>query len=501
MKILFKIWLLITLLFSNSLIFAEEENISLDYPKSTKLWNEFKIDVTNIETELEEIYDTEIIIEWDTRWASSLSGPVYSRIFDSYWDKEIILSIYKSNDQERELIFSKEIWVFVYEKPLFMIIDSDINIQKIESFNTQAKLNGIYILNKVLEWNNLDKENIISMIKKADSLFAWEFSYISIWWGKDFLVNTLSKIDKEKNINNYSFSKEKDFALISTFNISILESYFGNFISWKDWIWDLIIIEDISKNQIFNAPESIIALENNLLTNSYKFLKVEKDTEQNSLLFISKFLNNLSNSGFPILDIYIIILIPFLLLWVSAFKHLIWTSTLGIIIPISLTIMFFKLWVLVSLWLLIVIILTNIIIARLINRYTLLYTPKISFITVINIVVLIWVINILYSYWLISLLITDVIFTIFFLIIAERMLSIIVWKEFREYGNNLIYTIVFSLLSYVFFSINTVQVIILSFPEMIIILIPLLFLIWRFTGLRITEYFRFKEIIKNIEEE
>jgi hypothetical protein len=36
---------------------------------------------------------------------------------------------------------------------------------------------------------------------------------------------------------------------------------------------------------------------------------------------------------------------------------------------------------------------------------------------------------------------------------------------------------------------------------MILGLIPLNFLIGKFTGLRVTEYFRFREVIKTVEEE
>jgi hypothetical protein len=33
-----------------------------------------------------------------------------------------------------------------------------------------------------------------------------------------------------------------------------------------------------------------------------------------------------------------------------------------------------------------------------------------------------------------------------------------------------------------------------------LLLIPLNFIVWKFTWLRVTEYFRFREVIKSIEE-
>jgi hypothetical protein len=50
------------------------------------------------------------------------------------------------------------------------------------------------------------------------------------------------------------------------------------------------------------------------------------------------------------------------------------------------------------------------------------------------------------------------------------------------------------------FSIPIIKTIILTYPELLILIIPISFLIWRFTWLRVTEYFRFKELIKSIEE-
>lgn len=89
---------------------------------------------------------------------------------------------------------------------------------------------------------------------------------------------------------------------------------------------------------------------------------------------------------------------------------------------------------------------------------------------------------------------------IFFILIAEKLINIIIWKEFWEYKIPLLNTIIFSIFSYLFFSINFIKTFILAYPETIILIIPILFFIWKFTWLRVTEYFRFKEIIKSIEE-
>ena len=101
---------------------------------------------------------------------------------------------------------------------------------------------------------------------------------------------------------------------------------------------------------------------------------------------------------------------------------------------------------------------------------------------------------------LIQININDIMFIIFFILISEKLITVIVSKEFNEYKDSLVNTMVFSLLAYIFFSINIIITFILAYPEIIILLIPISFIIGKFTWLRVTEYFRFKEVIKSIEE-
>jgi hypothetical protein len=91
-------------------------------------------------------------------------------------------------------------------------------------------------------------------------------------------------------------------------------------------------------------------------------------------------------------------------------------------------------------------------------------------------------------------------FFIFFILISEKLITVIISKEFWEYKANLWNTLIFAFTSYLIFSLIFIKTILLSYPELIILLVPLLFMIWKFTGLRVTEYFRFREVIKSIEE-
>jgi hypothetical protein len=96
--------------------------------------------------------------------------------------------------------------------------------------------------------------------------------------------------------------------------------------------------------------------------------------------------------------------------------------------------------------------------------------------------------------------INNILYVILFFIVSEKLITIITSKEFGEYKKSLVGTLLVSLICYALFNFNTLLVFLTAYPETLILLVPLNFLLGRFTGLRITEYFRFREVVKSIEE-
>ncbi len=492
------LFLLITLflILPSSTFWNEEYLNNITYKQNIQVWKNFNIDLSNIKKILEDNFWTKVVIEWNIKWEITKTWDIFNKIFEKTWNKRISLNIYKLEKKDKNLIIEKNINIFVYENNILLITWPNINKNNLDNLIESAKDWGVYINVKNISKNELIRTNLLEIIKKYKNINS--SNYISIWWDKNFLINSLSKLNKEIELSNY---KEKlNFSFISSFNIDILRNYLNNFLSNKLWINEIIMIDETSRFQIIKAPKSIEKLKEKLMNNNYTFLELTPKNDINKLLFISKFVNNLSWKWFNTQDIYILLIIPFLLTLISIQKHLIWLSPMWIIIPIFITILLFKIWILVSLVIISTILITNLLLSKIINKYTLLYTPKISFITIINILTMIISINLLYSYNLLNINISDGLFIILLIVISERFITIILSKEFIEYKLNLFNTIIFALFTYFLLDLNIINTFLLAYPEIILLLIPLNFIIWRFTWLRVTEYFRFKEIIKNIEE-
>lgn len=263
----------------------------------------------------------------------------------------------------------------------------------------------------------------------------------------------------------------------------------------------MFLLNDNSKYLILKQ-NLIKDLENELNKNNHEYIDINmKKNDLNNMFFISKFINNLSNSWYSTNSIYIFLIIPIILTIIIFFKHFIWLSPIGIVIPLFITLMFLKIWFLLTLILIFFYICLNLFLSLIVSRYNLLYAPKMVFLISINIISFILLLNVWFSLNLISLNLSDVLYFIVFIIISEKMINILISKDLLEYKDSFIYTILISIFCYLVLNLNYVKVLTLSFPEIIIILVPINFLIWIFSWLRITEYFRFKEIIKSIEEE
>ena len=253
--------------------------------------------------------------------------------------------------------------------------------------------------------------------------------------------------------------------------------------------------------QILKFPQMIGELQSWLDRSSYDYRDINTNIEISPILFVSNFIKELSLSWVKNSDIYIILLIPIFLTFVSVSKHIIGFSTLWNIIPVFLAIMFFKLWVIFTLFVLWFLFVFNLLIARFLNKYTLLYTPKVSLITIANLLFFMLFYELTQYTDYINIPLQNIIYVVLLFLVSERFISIITTKEYREYKKSIWWTCVVALLCFALFYIDPLLVFLFAYPEILLILIPFNFFLWKFTGLRITEYFRFGEIIKNAEQE
>jgi hypothetical protein len=482
------------------------EKYTIDYQERSYFWNTFEISVTELDESLRGNFpDVSIEYIWEVFSNEPQSGTTLSTTFETVGEKTIELNVFANiseTDEEgnevinKKLLYSYDESVFVYEKSIPVLtsntMDNDALADYIEAWEDLWVY--IYQIWTVSE-QELIWEDIINSLSEYKISFPENSDYLAIWWEKEFLFSALSQI-RRADIENQSLN----IVLISSYNTTILKKYIANAVAWKSFIKDGFIIDESLKFQTLKNPQNIINLKKEVETNNYSYTPITENIDISPIFFMSRFINDLSNNWVSTTHIYIILLLPLFLTVIGISKHLIGISTLWSIIPVFITLLYLQIGVaftLVLIWFLIV---CNIGISKFISKYTLLYTPKVTFITILNLLIFMLFYQGLQYLEIMTIDISNILYIILFFIVSEKLITIITSKEFREYKKSLIGTLIVSLLCYWLFNFNTLLVFLTAYPETLILLVPLNFLLGRFTWLRITEYLRFREIVKSIEE-
>ncbi len=476
---------------------AITRDLELQHENINFLWEDFSIDASEIDTLIKKDFpDFQLTYSWTIFSQNPQSGLKLTTNFDSFGEKAIELNVFVNDEDEDQLVYSSDFKVFVYQKSIALLTSSTVDRTEIGKFKDAAEDAWIYVY--TISDNSesyIYGDEIIASLDTYKANLKDNSDYITIWWEKEFLFSALSQIQSQA-----TQSQEFNVVLISPYNATILKNYITNSVSWKNVIKSWFIIDESLKYQILKNPEKIENFKLQMDSNSYLYTELMETAKIPAYYFVSRFINELSNNGVRLTDIYIILLLPVFLTLVWVSKHFIWLSTLGTIIPVFLSILYIKIGIIFTLGVMAFLLVVNILLSKFISRYTLLYTPKVTFITIVNLIVFMWVFLLAKEFTSFNIPTDNIIYIIIFFIIAEKLISIITSKEFREYKKSFLGTILISLLCFSLLHFKGFLVFLTAYPEILIILIPFNFMLWRFTGLRITEYLRFREIVKSIEE-
>jgi len=134
------------------------------------------------------------------------------------------------------------------------------------------------------------------------------------------------------------------------------------------------------------------------------------------------------------------------------------------------------------------------------NRITLLYRPKIVFFVTVQMIFFVVMFNILSIQNIMNISASDMIFSFLFLILNTRIIEIMTSKDLGEYRNSIVYTLLIPIVCFGVLQTNTIKILLLSYPELILLTLPVNLFLGRYSGLRLTEYIRFLPIIREKQD-
>jgi len=195
--------------------------------------------------------------------------------------------------------------------------------------------------------------------------------------------------------------------------------------------------------------------------------------------------------------IVLILIFPIIATIIVLIRHIIGLKTLGVYIPSILAISFLATGLKIGLIFFLSILILGTLIRFVLIKLRLLYLPRIALILTF-VSLLTFFLVVFASFFNVSKLTEMAIFPMLIMIIlVERFINVQIEKGFNEALILTLETLAISIFCYFLMVSREVKTFILHYPGIILIVILFNLLIGRWTGLRLTEYFRFQQILKS----
>lgn len=409
----------------------------------------------------------------------------YLRYFTTPWEVTLEARIH-TNENICEWVIIKKIRV--YESMLTYIGSKRLWVE--------TGIKDIFEKKNILYKSYIDMINISTSEVNQDIWSSIDQSDIFIIWSSDILgfFSDIVKLQKAKQV---SFSKKKIY-VISDFSRSLLSKVLASSLS-QIWATKVFLI---SEDQFYGL---ITRVSSWWETESWVWQKISYE-KSNTVYSLSSFLEFLAYAGFSYQLLAFLLSITFVVLILNILKQVIGFNVFGIYYPILFAITVSSLGI--SAFIFIVIAFLSIFIVNSFARKVhLLLHAKRALLISLYIALFLFILGIdnFFELSLINYVIFDnplIIFPLFItIILADKifqedinMLGRSWFMDIVQYG--IITFVIYELIEY-----KALQYFLISYPDIIILVVFLNILVGRYMWLQLFEYFRFSPLLRKLNEE
>ena len=245
---------------------------------------------------------------------------------------------------------------------------------------------------------------------------------------------------------------------------------------------------DGARQTIFDAPVEYVLLG----SFSERAISTLRPTN-----FMSFGLNFLVNRGVPINNIILILMLPVIATILAFARQVIGIKAFGLITPAMTTLTFLVMGLRYGLAVFIVVLLSGTVTRMLLRRLRLLYLPRMALVlTSASLAILV-----LLGLGVVTEGAATLSFSIFPILILTILAEEFIAVQFKSGARTALtttgWTLLLSIVCYYIVSWQLLRTFLLSYPEIILLAIPINIALGRFTGLRLVEYFRFRTLLRH----
>ncbi len=447
----------------------------------------------------------EIHYEWDFGDGNKNEGV---EVLHSYKSPGYYVVTLKISDGEN--ISENKMKIYVYSKLITLITDRTQDQDHIKIIQDFAENKGVFI--KTIESygssTEFISEEILAKKLVEDTEFIEKSRQIVVWTNENAGLNAISRLVQQKS--NELFAKKDIVFLDNDINAgkSRIQRQF-----------DVINPKSI----IVTKEAAIVDLVESSTTEKFlQILKQEggayevidsKTGKPKIWNFMSYFVNLLISNGIPDNTIALLLLLPVIATVVAFMRQVIGVTTFGIYTPSIITLSFLIIGIYAGLLTLVLAILVGTLSRPLLKKVRMLFIPKMAIvITLVSLSLFLILIASIYLNLFDPRFFSIAIFPMLILsTLVEKFVSSKGEKGYASatvlMGETLLVAIVAYFiaggeinLGFFSFKFELIKWLMLTYPELIFLLIVVNVLLGRWSGLRVLEHVRFREVLRNIEE-
>lgn len=390
--------------------------------------------------------------------------------------------------------------VVAYKRKVILIADTSVSQEKLGMHADEALKNGTYvqILQPEPSTPILSMEDAIrklltdnkDSLNGADTIVIWTEGISGLQALLRFVQDTAERIASIEN---------QTIALITERSLTIVERTTRGAINLLQ-PKSVLITRKEAINPILLST-TVDEFKSSIQSRDIDSLEVESSPSSiRPWDFLSMLVNYLLSQGVSAQAVILLLMLPIIATIFAFLKQVIGITTFGLYTPSIIALSFLALGWWVGVLFLLVVLATGYLTRSAMKKWRLLYIPKVAIIlTVVSITLLILVAigtaaGLAFS--------RDTIFILLIMsTLSENFLNLKTEEGWWSAMVGVIETIAGSLLCVFIIQSQTLQSVILAFPELIFGTLLINIGLGRWTGLRVLEYFRFREVFKHLQEE
>ncbi|HSW97450.1 MAG TPA: 7TM domain-containing protein [Candidatus Saccharimonadales bacterium] len=213
--------------------------------------------------------------------------------------------------------------------------------------------------------------------------------------------------------------------------------------------------------------------------------------------FFAYFVQYAVRIGVPANTIVLILLLPLLATIVAFVRHVIGLPSLGMLVAVSFSITFLTIGIAAGMILLGAIVLASTFARIILKKVRIMQLPKMALSILVVAVFVLIALVVSGTYGLITVKDLSIFPVLLLILLGERVVALQLERNIREVISITFITLVLGVMGFFLLAYVPLRNTVLLYPESILLLIPINIAVGRYFGLRLVEYYRFRQIINH----